>query len=80
MSRDLFLTIAVSVALAAWVTTHVALSVGLMRRPPRWRGALGLVLAPLAPVFGFIAKLRVRSALWVLFAVAYAVLFWQARA
>jgi hypothetical protein len=71
---DLVVTIALSVALAAWVTVHVALSVGLLRRHPRWRGLLGFFVAPLAPLFGFGANLRVRSVLWVLFAVAYVVL------
>ena len=71
---DLILTAALSVALAAWVTDHVALSVGLMRRRPRWRGLVALLVAPLAPVFGFGARLRVRSVLWIAFAVAYVAL------
>jgi hypothetical protein len=71
---DLILTAALSFAAAAWLTDHVALSVGLLRRRPRWRGLVGFLLAPLAPVFGFSARLRVRSVLWLVFAIAYAVL------
>ena len=78
MRRDLLVFIALCVALAGWVTVHVALAVGLLRRHPRWRGPVGFFVAPLAPVFGFMAKLRVRSVLWVLCAVAYAVLRWKA--
>lgn len=74
MRADLILTLALSVALAAWVTDHVALSVGLMRRHPRWRGLVALLVAPLAPVFGFGAQLHVRSVLWIVFAVAYVAL------
>ena len=80
VSRDLLLTLALSAALAAWITDHVALSVGLLRRTPRWRGAVSLVIAPLAPIFGFAEKLRIRSALWIVFAIAYAILRWRAYA
>ncbi len=74
MNTDLAVTIALSVAFAAWVTDHVALSVGLLRRAPRWRGLVALVIAPLAPVWGFGARLRVRSVLWVVLACAYVAL------
>jgi len=71
---DLVLTLALAIAAALWFTVHVALSVGLLRRHPRWRGLVGFVVAPLAPVFGFGARLRVRSVLWVVLAIAYAIL------
>ncbi|MBI2389975.1 MAG: hypothetical protein HYV09_10330 [Deltaproteobacteria bacterium] len=74
MPTDLIVTVALSVALAAWVTDHVALSVGLLRRKPRWRGVVALIVAPLAPVFGFGARLRLRSALWIVLAIAYVAL------
>ncbi len=77
---DLILTVALAAVAASWFTLHVALSVGLLRRPPRWRGLVGFVVAPLAPVFGFTARLRVRSALWIVLAVAYAVLRFRAYA
>lgn len=78
--RDLVLTVALSVVLAAWITDHVALAVGLLRRHPRARGLVALLVVPLAPVLGFAAKLRVRSALWLAFAVAYVALRFAAYA
>jgi hypothetical protein len=80
ITRDLVLTVLLSVALAAWITDHVALAVALLRRKPRWRGPVAFVVVPLAPVFGFMEKLRVRSALWLLLAIAYGVLRWKASA
>ena len=80
ITRDLVLTVLLSAALAAWITDHVALAVGLLRRKPRWRGLVGFVVAPLAPVFGFMERLRVRSVLWIVLAVAYGVLRWKASA
>jgi len=77
---DIVITVALSVALAAWVTDHVALSVGLMRRRPWWRGVLALLVAPLAPVFGIGARLWVRSALWIALALTYVVLRLRAQA
>lgn len=74
MSRDLVLTIALAAVTALWFTFHVALAVGLIRRHPRWRGLLAFFVAPLAPVFGFGAGLRVRSVAWLVLAIAYVVL------
>ena len=74
MRSDLAITIALSAVAALWFTFHVALAVGLIRRHPRWLGLLAFVVAPLAPVFGFGARLRIRSVAWVVLAIAYAVL------
>ncbi|GAC1352860.1 MAG: hypothetical protein NVS3B20_14460 [Polyangiales bacterium] len=79
MDRNLIIYIVLCVAFAAWCTVHVALSVGLLRRRPRWRGPVGFLVLPLAPVFGLIEKLRIRSALWLLFAAIYGIFFWIAR-
>lgn len=46
-------------------TTHLALVLGLSRRRPRWRGPLALILAPLAPYWGYGAKMRFLALLWV---------------
>lgn len=51
-------------AFALLVTTHFALAFGLVFRRPRWRGPLALLVPPLAPYFGMLEKLRVRSWLW----------------
>ena len=74
------MTIALAVVAALWFTIHVALSVGLLRRHPRWRGLLGFLIAPLAPIFGFGARLRIRSVVWIVLAIAYVVLHFRAYA
>jgi hypothetical protein len=59
------------VAFATLVTMHLTLAAGLLRRAPWWRAPLALVVAPLAPWWGWGAKMRVRSTLWVAAAVIY---------
>lgn len=70
-------TVAVVIGLVAsfatLVTSHVALALGLAARRPRWRGAVALLVPPLAPWWGLEAGLRVRSALWITGACAYVV-------
>lgn len=80
MSSNLIVTVALAAVAALWFTFHVALSVGLLRRHPRWRGFVGFLVAPLAPVFGFGAHLRVRSVAWIVLAVAYVILRMRAYA
>jgi len=46
-------------------TAHLALALGLTLKKPRWKGPLALVLPPLAPYWGYGAKMRVRAVLWV---------------
>lgn len=46
-------------------SAHVALALGLTRQKPRWKGPLALLLPPLAPYWGYGAKMRVRAVLWV---------------
>ena len=50
---------------ALLITAHVALSVGLALRPPRWRGPLAFVVPPLAPWWGAQARMRLWSLIWV---------------
>jgi hypothetical protein len=76
---DLALYAAIVVSFAALVTAHAALVFGLARRTPHWRGPVGLVLAPLAPYWGFKAGLRVRSVLWLFALAAYVTALWLAR-
>jgi hypothetical protein len=61
------------VAFATLVTVHITLAFGLARGFPRWRGFLALVVAPLAPWWGWQARMRVRGALWVAAATVYGV-------
>jgi hypothetical protein len=60
------------VAFAALLTAHLTLAVGLVRRAPRWRGLVALLVAPLAPWWGWQAHMRVRGTLWIAAAAAYA--------
>lgn len=69
---DLALYIVLVVALAAFVTAHVGLSAALaIAHKPRWRGLVALVVPPLAPVWGFVAKRRIGSILWCVFLAIY---------
>jgi hypothetical protein len=78
--RDVVVLAALVVAFATLLTVHVTLALGLMRRTPRWHGALALVVPPLAPWWGWREGMRVRAAIWLLAAPAYAVSLWLASA
>jgi hypothetical protein len=71
MTGDMAVLAVLLVAFATLVTAHVTLVIGLARRPPRWRGAIAFVVAPLAPWWGWRERMRVRGILWVGAAVAY---------
>ena len=53
------------VSFALLVTAHVALSVGLALRRPRWRGPLAFLVPPLAPWWGMQQRMRAWSLLWI---------------
>ncbi len=72
--RDEAIVAALVVAFAGLVTSHVALVYGFLWRPPRWRAPLALVVAPLAPYWGYRCGMRRRAILWLSCAVTYAVL------
>ena len=61
------------VAFAAFVTTHVTIAVALLRRAPRWRAPVAFAVPPLALYWAVREQMRVRSVLWVVSGVAYAV-------
>lgn len=71
MDIAVFVTLVISFALL--VTSHVALAAGLALRKPRWRGAVALLVAPLAPFWGFSARMYVRSAVWLVSLLVYVV-------
>ena len=73
MKRDGLVLAVLVVAFAALLTVHLALALGLARRPPRWRALVALLVAPLAPFWGWREKMRVRGALWVVAAGIYLV-------
>lgn len=55
----------ISVAVGLHVVAHVTLVIGLLRREPWWRGLVALVVTPLAPYWGYEAKLTGRVTLWI---------------
>jgi hypothetical protein len=71
MIRDALHAGVLVLAFATLVTAHITLVLGLLRRPPWWRGVVGLLLPPLAPWWGWRGNMRVRSGLWVAAAVVY---------
>jgi hypothetical protein len=70
MTRVVFLVLVA--AFAALLTAHVTLSVGLLRRAPRWHALVAFFVAPLAPWWGWQAHMRFRGAVWVAAATIYA--------
>lgn len=72
-SLDLALLGVLSVAVGLHLVAHVTLVIGLLRRDPWWRGAIALVVPPLAPFWGYEARLRGRVTLWVVTLVVYLV-------
>jgi hypothetical protein len=73
MMRDAIVLAALVIAFATLVTVHVTIALGLARRPPRWRALVALVVAPLAPWWGWRERMRVRGVIWVVAVVTYAV-------
>jgi hypothetical protein len=61
----------ISVAVGLHLVAHVTLVIGLLRRDPWWHGLVALVVPPLAPFWGYEAKLRGRVTLWVASLVVY---------
>ncbi len=55
------------------VTVHVALSVALLTRRPRWRAPVALLVPPLAPYWGYKEGWRKASLVWVTAFCVYAV-------
>jgi len=61
----------ISVAVGLHLVAHVTLVIALLRRDPWWHGLVALVVPPLAPYWGYEAKLRKRVTLWVLTLAVY---------
>jgi hypothetical protein len=68
---DLLGMLMLSGAFGLLVTSHLALVLHLLRRPPRWRGLLALVVPPLAPYWSFQERRYVWGTLWLLAAGVY---------
>jgi hypothetical protein len=59
-------------------TLHVVLAFAIGQRLGKPRGWLALLVFPLAPYFGFVAKVKLPSLLWCVLLLAYAVLLFVA--
>jgi hypothetical protein len=57
-------TVWLAVSLVLHAGAHFALVAGLFRREPRWRGAVALLLPPLAPYWGWPLGMRKRAWVW----------------
>jgi hypothetical protein len=68
---DYVLLALIGAAVGLNLVAHVTLVIGLLRRDPWWRGLVALVVPPLAPYWGYEAKLRRRVTLWVLSLAVY---------
>ena len=62
---DFALLALISVAVGLHLVAHVTLVIGLLRREPWWHGLVAFLVPPLAPYWGYEAKLRGRVTLWV---------------
>lgn len=70
-SLDLALLGLLSVAVGLHVVAHVTLVIGLLRRTPWWHGLVALVVPPLAPYWGYEARLKGRVTLWLVSLAVY---------
>lgn len=71
---DFVVFIALVVGFATFVTAHFALILALtFVHRPRWRGALALLLPPLAAMWGWQAGRRKTTVLWGLALLVYTV-------
>ena len=61
---DFVLLALISVAVGLHLVAHVTLVIGLLRREPWWHGLVAFLVPPLAPYWGYEAKLRGRVTLW----------------
>lgn len=72
--RDNLVLAALTLGFASLVTVHVAIAVRLwMRERPRWRGAVALVVPPLAVLWALRAGWRRTAAAWIVAVLVYVV-------
>jgi hypothetical protein len=72
--RDVVILAVLVVAFATLVTVHVFISARLaLRARPRWRGAVALVVPPLAPIWGFREGWMRSASVWIAAVVVYVV-------
>jgi hypothetical protein len=63
--KDLIVVATLVLAFASLLTAHVTIAYGLARRPPRWRALAALFVPPMAPLWAWRERMRVRTIVWV---------------
>ena len=62
--KNIVIVAALNLAFALFITVHMAIVFGLVRRRPWWRGPVSLVALPLAPYWAWRECMRVRASMW----------------
>lgn len=62
--KDWLVVAGLVLALASLITAHISIAYGLVRRTPRWRAPLALVVAPLAPYWAWREQMPIRAIVW----------------
>jgi hypothetical protein len=70
-SLDFALLGLLSTAVGLHLVAHVTLVIGLLKREPWWHGLVALLVPPLAPYWGYEARLRKRVTLWLVTLAVY---------
>ena len=68
---DFVLLALICIAVGLHLVAHVTLVIGLLRRDPWWHGLVAFVVPPLAPYWGYEARLRGRVTLWIMTLAVY---------
>jgi hypothetical protein len=63
--KDVVVTLLLVLSFAALVTAHVAIVIGLGGKSPRWRAAVALAVAPLAPYWALTSGMKARGWIWI---------------
>jgi hypothetical protein len=71
--KDAVIAASMILAFALLVTVHASLVFGLAGKKPRWRALVGLVVPPLAPIWGWRERMHKRAVMWLSCAVLYAI-------
>lgn len=71
---DIVVVALLFVAFALVITMHIAITLGLAQRKPRWRALVALVVPPFAPYWAWREHMRRRVGLWIGAVLAYLVL------
>ena len=69
--RDVAEVLILSVLLAAVLTTHAVILLGLLARRQSWRALAALLMPILAPYWAWQNSLRARAVAWVVLTVIY---------